>query len=190
MDSEEEIRRSDAIVSRSPDRVVLTEVLIPALARAGALDGGAEVLWIGCRGYTQTYYSLLERRGARCWTLDVDPTVCRWAHPTRHVVGDMRQLPSLFPALRFDTVLCNGIFGFGVDAQADRRTACVAMAEITKPQGWLLLGWNSDRGPDPRETNLTNPWFESTSLPGFGTRRAVQGCTHVYDIFRRAADAQ
>src|SRR5205085_8012081 len=119
---------------------------------------------------TKTYCHLLERWGARSWTVDIDPAMRRWGRPGRHIVGDMLELDRLFPELRFDTVLCNGIFGFGVDTPAARRRACAAMASVTKPAGWLLLGWNSDRGPDPLETRVVSPWFQTAALPGFGTR--------------------
>jgi hypothetical protein len=183
-------RRYDAMVSRSPDRVVLTKTIIPALGRTGTLASGTDVLWIGCRGYTKTYYRLLERWGAWCWTLDGDPTVARWGRRDRHIVGNMLELDRLFPELRFDAVLCNGVFGFGVDTPADQTRAFAAMAGVAKPAGWLLLGWNSDRVPDPLEAKLASRWFQTAALPGFGTRQVVPGCTHVYDVFRRRPDIE
>jgi SAM-dependent methyltransferase len=181
------VRRHAAMLSQLPDRVMLTKTIFPALARS--VVHGSDVLWIGCRPVTRKYYRQIEAQGAKCWTLDIDPAVSRWGRRGRHVVGNVLELNALFPELRFDAVLCNGIFGFGVDTVADRASACAEIASITKPGGWLLLGWDSDRGPDPLEAGLVPPWFERVTLPGFGTRVVVEGSPRVYDVFRRRSDA-
>jgi len=175
----------DARTGWSPDRAVLANAIIPALAGARALANGSDVLWIGCRRYTTRYYRLIERDGARCWTVDIDPDVQRFGRAGRHVIGDVRKLNLLFPDRRFETVLCNGVFGFGIDAISDQIAACAAMAAVMKPGGWMLLGWNTDRIPDPLIGGVANRWFKPFSLPGVGRRRMVEGCTHVYDVFRR-----
>lgn len=180
-----ETRRRDRITGRSPDRAVLTEILFPALADAGAFARGAQVLWIGCRGYTAKYYRRIERDGAACWTIDLDPAVSRWGRKGRHIIGNMLDLGGLFPSVKFDAVLCNGVFGFGVNAIEDQIRACSAMASVTTERGWLLLGWNLGRIPDPVEGNIATRCFEPETLPGFGMRRPVAGCTHVYDVLRR-----
>ena len=173
--------RSGYRISRSPDRAVLTDEIIPALLSVVPRD--ADVLWIGCQRYTTKYYRLLERNGARCWTLEIDPSAAKWGRSGRHTVGDILDLKALFPDRYFDAVLCNGILGWGVDTESAGRKACEAMAAVTKPGGWMLLGWNTDRIPDPLPL-VTAP-FDHTGLPGVGSRRAVEGCTHIYDLFRR-----
>lgn len=173
--------------ARSPDRAILTEKIFPALGQTSALGPQSAILWIGCRRYTQNYYPLLERWGACCWTVDIDPEASRWGRCGRHRVGDILNLATLFPDLRFDAILCNGVFGFGVDSLSAQQSASEAMAAVIKPTGWLLLGWNTDRIIDPVQTNVTAPWFERAALPGFGEHYPVAGCTHVYEVFRRKA---
>lgn len=109
----------------------------------------------------------------------------------RHVTGDMLNLAQLFPASGFDAVLCNGVLGYGVDAPADQPRAFAALAAVTKPNGWLLVGWNTDRISDPLTFARADPRLEHAALPGFSARYAVEGCTHVYDTYRprrRVAD--
>jgi SAM-dependent methyltransferase len=179
----------DILTSRSPDRALLAKIIIPTLAQTRVLSCGADALWIGCRRYTVRYYRLIEARGARCWTLDIDPSVRRWGRTGRHIVGDMLELDRLFPDMRFDVVLCNGVFGWGVDTPSEQKKAYAALASITKPGGLLLLGWNTDRISDPSEANSAS-FFEPSCLPGFGTRKMVKGCTHVYDVLRRRSEMQ
>jgi len=175
-------------VSKSPDRAVLTETIFPALARSQVFARGADVLWIGCRGYTKKYYRLIEAGGARCWTLDIDPNASRWGRSGRHIVGGMLESDVLFPDVRFDAVLCNGVLGWGVNAPSEQSRAYSAMASVTKPRGWLLVGWNTDRISDPMKATDANRWFEPACLPGFGARMVVEGCTHVFDLCRRRSD--
>jgi SAM-dependent methyltransferase len=165
------------------------EEVFPALARTTALSPNAGVLWIGCRRYTKKYYAMLERQGAECWSIDIEPRTLRWGRPGRHITGDVLELGRLFRTNYFDAVLCNGILGWGVDAPIDQRKAFEAMATVTKPNGWLLVGWNIDRMSDPLKSGLPDRWFEHTPLPGFAGRCAVDGCTHVYDTYRRLARA-
>lgn len=170
--------------SRSPDRAILTDIIIPAFAETPDFGLGAEILWIGTRSYTKGYYALLEKQGARCWTLDIDPEAERWGRPGRHTVGDVLALKALFPDRRFDAIFFNGVLGWGVDTPDDQQAATKAIAAVSKPEGWLLVGWNTNRISDPLETAALTPWFAPVSLPNFGTRQVVEGCTHVYDILR------
>jgi hypothetical protein len=59
------------------------------------------------------------------------------------------------------------------------------MATVMKPNGWLLIGWNTDRMSDPLKFGFAERWFEHVPLPGFAARYVVDGCTHVYDTYRR-----
>jgi SAM-dependent methyltransferase len=176
--------RSDYQTRRSPDRVVLVKEIIPALLRTPEFTVGADVLWIGCRRYTKDYYRLLEKNGARCWTIDIDKSVSRWGHSDRHVTGDIRTLKEIFTDKHFDAIFCNGIFGWGIDTTNAQREATEAMAAVSKPNGWMLLGWDINRIPDPIHT--VTPWFERFSLSEFGERKIIEGYyKHVYDVFRR-----
>ena len=131
----------------------------------------------------------LERKGAKCWTMDIDPTVRRWGRPGRHVTGDLRSVVTLFPKQYFDVVFCNGIFGFGIDTLEAQKSAVEASGGVIRPGGWMLLGLEYEQGRGPvGESGIVTPWFEPAELPGFGTRQFVGGCTHVYDFLKLAAD--
>jgi SAM-dependent methyltransferase len=181
--------RNDERISRSPDRAVLTEIIFPALIANLPSRPSADILWIGCRRYTRSYYQSLEATGARCWTLDIDPYVERWGRKSRHRTGSLLELDTIFAGFGFDAVLCNGVLGWGVDSQADQVTACRAMAAVTKPHGWLLIGWNTNRIADPVDTGVAASWFSKADLASNGDRFVCDGSTHVYDVLRRDAGA-
>ncbi|WP_198026514.1 class I SAM-dependent methyltransferase [Bradyrhizobium sp. ARR65] len=173
------------MMRRFPDRAILLETIFPALGQTRAMANTSRVLWIGCRPYTTLYYDLIEQKGAECWSIDIDPEMQPFGRPGHHITGDMLKLEQLFPANYFDAVLCNGVLGYGVDRPADQLRGFEALAAVTKPDGWLLIGWNTDRISDPLKLALANRRFEHAPLPGVTARYVVEGCTHVYDTYRR-----
>ena len=161
-------------IALRPDRVILTGTLLPALT------GPGRVLWIGCQAYTVPYYTALESAGGKCWTLDLDPASAPHGRDGRHVTGSLTEADRLFEAGFFDAVICNGIFGWGVNTPADRQTALRAMATILKPGGLLLMGWNHHKTDDP--VRLAAPLFARHALPGVPSHITVANSTHRYDV--------
>ena len=163
-----------------PDRRVLIETYIPALARIGG-----RVLWIGCRAYTRQDYPALARHGAEVWTTDIDPDAARWGVAGRHRTGDVCEIDAVFGDLTFDAVVCNGVLGYGVDSPDQQQRALKALAAILRPSGRLLLGWNTDKIADPVAAGLTAADFAPAPLGDRPTRVGFDAVTHVYDSLIR-----
>ena len=169
-------------IMRSPDRLVLVGEMLPLFAAHNTT-----ILWVGVRRYTRRYPALLERGGAVCWTTDISPKAARWGRPGRHLVCDLLEIDQAFEPGAFTAVLCNGVFGFGIDDPDAQTRALEAMAAILAPGGWLLLGWNTDRTTDILELAALDRWFEPAPLGPLPARRRIAGTTHVYDLLRRRA---
>jgi SAM-dependent methyltransferase len=176
-------------ISQSPDRSILLQEIFPRIVDLLRDKKDPAILWIGCARCTKDYYRILESKGARCWTIDIDPRAWRWGRQGRHAVGDLRDLSAIYPEQRFDMILCNGVFGWGIDTKEAQLAATEAMAENTRPGGWIMLGWNTNKTEDPVADGIVTRGYRPTELPGFGQRFAVSGSTHVYDFLRRAEDA-
>ncbi|MGZ3297998.1 MAG: class I SAM-dependent methyltransferase [Asticcacaulis sp.] len=164
-------------IALRPDRQVLTGTLLSALAHFRS------VLWIGCQPYTLPYYDALESHGGQCSTLDLDPASAIWGREGRHVTGDLTRADELFEAGSLQAVICNGIFGWGVNSEDQRQRAFTAMARILEPDGVLLLGWNNHKTPDPLE--LASRWFAPHVLNDVPSRIVVERSTHRYDLLQR-----
>lgn len=173
-------RRETAAIRDLPDRRLMADVYIPALAARGGT-----ILWVGARAYTVQDYGALERQGAVVWTTDIDPKAARWGRHGRHRTGDLCDIDRVFPDITFDAIVCNGVFGFGVDTPEMQARAYAAMANVLKPKGLLLLGWNTDKTSDPVADSLPQAWFKSVDFAGVGARTTFTDVTHVYDIFKR-----
>lgn len=167
-------------IRRLPDRQLMTEVWIPAFAREGG-----RILWVGCRAYTAPDYAALEACGAEVWTTDIDPEAARWGMVNRHRTGDICAIDAVFRDLTFDAILCNGVFGYGVDTAADQKRAMAAMASILKPSGRLLLGWNTDKTDDPLTPAITDGAFGPAPFACRPSRTRFDSVTHVYDSVQR-----
>ncbi|RZJ47368.1 MAG: methyltransferase domain-containing protein [Brevundimonas sp.] len=164
-----------------PDRRLMADTWIPAFA-----GEGGRILWVGCRAYTATDYAALETNGAEVWTTDIDPDAGRWGRAGRHRTGDICEIDTVFPDLVFDAILCNGVFGYGVDDAAAQQRAMTAMAAVLRPGGRLLLGWNTDKTSDPLTPEIMGAAFQPTAFADQPSRVRFDTVTHVYDSLRRA----
>ena len=167
-------------VRRNPGRIALVNEILPAYAASGG-----RILWIGCRRYTKDYGRLLEKNGGECWTVDIEIEHAKWGEKGRHLTGDLLSIDQLVAAATFDSVLCNGVFGFGVDTRSAQLAALRAMAKILKPGGRLLLGWNTERVEDPLRLDFVQNAFAGDALTGHGARWAIPEAGYVYDFLRR-----
>jgi SAM-dependent methyltransferase len=167
-------------VRRNPGRIALVREILPAYAACGG-----RILWIGCRRYTKSYGPLLEQNGGQCWTVDIESAHAKWGETGRHFTWDLLLIDQLLAAESFDTVLCNGVFGFGVDARPAQLAALQAMAGILKPGGRMLLGWNTERVEDPLSFDFLQSTFVGDNLTAHGARWAVPEAGYVYEFLRR-----
>lgn len=167
-------------VRRNPGRIALVNEILPAYSKLAG-----RILWIGCRRYTKNYGALLSAHGGECWTTDIEPSHEKWGEPGRHFTCDLLKIDQLHPPESFDTLLCNGVFGFGVDTPEMQLTALQAMARVLKPGGRLLLGWNTDRLVDPTRMSFTKSAFAADDLIGHGSRYEIPEAGYVYAFLRR-----
>lgn len=167
-------------VRRNPGRIVLVNHILPAYSKLAG-----RILWIGCRRYTKDYGALLSQHGGECWTTDIEPAHAKWGEAGRHVTGDLLSIDTIFPVQSFNSVLCNGVFGFGVDTRHAQLTALKAMHAILNPGGRLLLGWNTDRVEDPLTFDFVQAAFIADPLIGPGGRLSIPEAGYEYAFLRR-----
>ena len=172
------IRLIEWRVARSPDRRFLRTTILPGLGR-----DGDRVLLVGCRRYTAHDHAIAGSGGATIWTLDIDPASARWGAPGRHFIAPVQHVARIFVRASLDAILLSGVFGFGVDTIKDQSATLAACAEAIRPGGRLVLGWNTDRTPDPDPLALLH--FAPSGFCGLPPRVPIAGCTHVFDFLTR-----
>jgi hypothetical protein len=168
----------DFWIAYRKDRRYLDRELIPAVGRRGG-----RALFIGCRKYTKRYPALLAAHGVDCWTIDIDPIAARWGAPERHVIGDIQDGPDHWDPSSFNTIILNGVFGFGLNTVKTQNAALRACRLLLTEGGSLILGWNTDRCVDPAELSDLRGHFRPLSFAGLPERQTFAKSTHVYGTF-------
>lgn len=130
-------RNALGLPNRMPtrDRDTLEQVILPAYAARSDIN----VLFVGCAWYTRHYERMLPRRVYR--TIDPDPWKKRFG-ARRHIVAGLESLAAHVAPDSLDRIVCNGVFGWGLDARADCERAFGACFDALRPSGELVIGWN------------------------------------------------
>ncbi len=170
-----------------PSRRFLDEAILPALVGAGCKTA----LFAGVGGYNRKCLRKCRDSGMILWTIDVDPNAARWGAVNRHIVGDLCLLGRLMPAQTFDTIIINGVFGYGIDDIQRTEAALNAVATTMKEHGVLVVGGQS---VGYRELESVRRNFVASRLGALPPQvefppDAIQTEHHRYDIYRRAPRA-
>jgi SAM-dependent methyltransferase len=145
------------------------------------------VLFVGCDWYTAHY----RRRYFAThdyWTIDPDPTRRRFG-AKQHVVGRLEELGRHFPSDLFNLIICNGVYGWGLNSVADCEAALSQCHSCLTDGGHLLLGWNDvpSRDPAPLAEVRGLSRFSEYPFPAFGASRYLTDTPlrHTYWFYQK-----
>lgn len=169
---------------RTPDRQVLEGTIIPFFLQRGV----ERVLFVGTDWFTKHYEQLF----ARCsyYTLEVDPRRRKFG-AAQHVTDSLEHLDRHFPSGYFDLILCNGVYGWGLDAPSACEQAFRCCYQCLREGGVLVLGWNDmpEHRPVPLQSIQSLARFARLEDSPFGTwRYRIQTPSrHIYDFYTKHA---
>ena len=121
---------------RNEDRRVLEQIIFPYFLRG---DAYRDVLFVGCHWYTRGYNKRFEKKNY--WTIEIDPSRGKYG-AKQHIVDGLQNLSMHFKPGALDLILCNGVFGWGLDARADVEKAFEAGSDCLRDGGVLVIGWD------------------------------------------------
>jgi SAM-dependent methyltransferase len=170
---------------RTEDRRVLERIIFAHYASDPALE---TVLFVGCEWYTAHYGRRYFARHSY-WTIDPDMNRRQFG-ARRHVVARLEELERYFPCNFFDLIICNGVYGWGLDRAEDVDAAMAQCHACLRDGGHLLFGWNDvpQRDPAPLSNVHGLARFSRYSFPAFGTWRYLITDTpdrHTYDFYQK-----
>jgi SAM-dependent methyltransferase len=166
------------------DRIVLEQVIFPQYSQ----DAGIRtMLFVGCGTYTAQYQRLFFAH-KNFWTLEPDPAAAR--HGARqHVIAPLEQLERHFPENHFDLIICNGVFGWGLDRHDQCEAALSQCHSRLVKDGHFLFGWDDvpRRTPFALETLSSLARFRQHTFPPLGTSRYLTDTPyrHTYAFYRK-----
>jgi SAM-dependent methyltransferase len=166
------------------DRIVMEQVVFPQYARDPAIKA---LLFVGCGTYT-AHYQQLYFPNMDFWTLEPDPAAARYG-AKQHVIAPLEELERHFPSNRFDLIICNGVFGWGLDRHAQLEAAFAQCHSRLKDNGHFFFGWDDipQRAPVSLETVSSLSLFRRYEFPPLSTWRYVTDTPyrHTFDFYRK-----
>lgn len=168
----------------SADRTVLETIIFPYFQHIPAVQS---VLFVGCDWYTR-HYECACFPGKDYWTLDPASRARKFAG-RQHVMAPLEELGRHSAPERFDLIVCNGVFGYGLNEVRQCELAFRECYTALRPGGYLLVGWDDipERTPVPMEEITSLEAFERIEFPPLGTSRYLTDTSyrHTYDFLRR-----
>lgn len=167
----------------TPDRELLEQTILPHYARQADCQ---RVLFVGCEWFTRHYEALFP--GREYWTMDPDPWKRRFG-ARRHWVAGLEALGANAPAGHFDLIVCNGVFGWGLNDREACEQAFNDCFRALREGGSFILGWNDvpERRPfNPASLNALAR-FKPAVFKAFGQARHIADPStgHVYEFYSK-----
>ena len=169
---------------RTDDRELLETIVLPYVA---AHPPEPRVLFVGTAPYTKWYPRLFTR--GELWTIEPDVSGARFG-ARHHVCAPLQVVAQHFLPSWFDWIICNGVFGWGLDEAADIDAALRGCAKVLKPGGSLIVGWNDVTERVPPGLFASPEWlaFKPTPFAPLGKtfHRCVGEHRHTFSFYAKA----
>ena len=119
------------------DRRVLEQIIFPGYLADPRIR---RVLFVGCDNYT-THYEQRFFASHDYWTIEPNPKMRRYG-AKQHVIAPLEQLTDHFSPGFFDLIICNGVYGWGLDGAEQCKIALANCRTCLAPGGHHLIGWD------------------------------------------------
>jgi SAM-dependent methyltransferase len=166
------------------DRQVLEQRIFPHFT---ANPGIRDVLFVGCDTYT-AHYQRQFFGNVSYTTIEPDADKARFGSAT-HAIAPLEELARHFAPQSFDLIICNGVYGWGLDSTAQLEAAFAQCHDCLRDGGLLLFGWDDveRRRPVPLEGIHALKRFHPFPFAEFGSWRYVTDTPfrHTYDFYRK-----
>jgi SAM-dependent methyltransferase len=174
--------RPKALPLLTTDRLVLQHQVFPYYQSSASIR---DVLFVGCDAdtarYERDYFSKV-----RFVTIEPNPDN-RCFGAIHHVESTLEELGRHFSTESFDLIVCNGVFGWGLDDFEKCEMAIEQCHACLRPNGHLVLGWNDvpRRTPFPLETLTSLAKFRKFDFPPLGSWRFLTDTVyrHTFDFY-------
>ena len=166
------------------DRHVLENIIIPELVANFRLQ---RVLFVGCDYYTKHYEGLFPPN-VEYQTIEIDPSRVHFG-ARLHIVDGMENAERHWQQQSFDLIVCNGVFGWGLDKHETVEQAIRASFNLLRDGGLFVFGWNDidPYRPVPLAEIQALKQFEEYTFAPLGTWRYLcrDELRHTFDFYVR-----
>jgi SAM-dependent methyltransferase len=163
------------------DRRILETIIFPFLIEGGEFK---KILFVGSAWCTRGYNTMFA--GKNYWTLEIDPRQSKYG-AKQHITDSLENISLHFKENELDAIICNGVFGWGLNARQDVEKAFQGCFQCLRKEGLFILGWNDvpRRRPFPLEECRSLQLFEKFVYPPLSTAQYVTANPnrHTYTFF-------
>jgi hypothetical protein len=125
---------------KSENRLFLENQIFALLnARFKQHTGRARCLFIGTDKRSWHYPKCLD---ADFFTLEIEPKKAIYGNRGQHTIGSATELLQHYAPRSFDTIIANGLIGFGMNQLQDCEALLAGAHAVLKDDGLLVLGYN------------------------------------------------
>jgi SAM-dependent methyltransferase len=118
------------------DRLVLENIIFPYFQND---DEFITIISVGTAWYTKSYNKKF--RGKKYWTIDLNSKMKKYGSK-KHIVDSLENLHLYFQKNQVDLIVCNGVFGWGLNKPEDIEKSLIVCYDILRSGGVFILGWN------------------------------------------------
>ena len=166
------------------DRRILEQTIFPFY---GANPSFQNVLFVGCNTYTSDYQRLYF--GDRnFWTIEPNADLTQFG-ARQHVVAPLEEMGRHFAEKFFDLIICNGVFGWGLDREAQCNAAFEQCHICLREGGHLIFGWDDVARRTPIEVAQISSLarYGRFNFPPLGTWRYLTDTPyrHTFDFYQK-----
>lgn len=169
---------------RREDRRVLEQVIFPYFLQRPEF---ARVPFVGFGWYTKVYNKMF--CGKDYWTLEVNPALRKYG-ARQHITDSVENVHLQFREGGLDLIICNGVFGWGLNARDEVDAAFAACFTYLRENGLLIVGWDDvpEHRPFPLEESLSLAAFSAYDFPPFNTSQylTTDANRHTYNFYIKA----
>ena len=166
------------------DRIVMERDILPEYARDPSIK---RILFVGCGRYT-VHYQQQFFPDKDFWTIEPDPDAADFG-AQQHIVAPLEELDRHFPPAHFDLIICNGVYGWGLDRHEQLEAGFAQCHTRLRADGHLFFGWDDipQRAPVDLDTVSSRALFRKYTFPPLGTWRFVTDTPyrHTFDFYRK-----
>lgn len=165
------------------DRKILENKILRHISES---NGYQTILFVGCDWYTSGYKKLFKSK--KYFTIEIDPKMSRYGTDL-HIIDSITNIEKHFLPNSLDIVICNGVFGFGLNDEHEVIKAFEGIYNCVREGGVFILGWNdlpAYRPFDVRKLNVLSK-FAPYRFPSLETNeyRVNNEHQHVFNFYTK-----
>lgn len=164
------------------DRDVLERIIFPYIL---AFKNPKKILDVGREHYQNFYNEFFT--GRELWTMDVNKAKKEFGSEN-HVIDSIANVEKHFPKNKFDFIIMNGVFGWGLNNPKEIEKALNGIYNVLKNKGIFVFGYNDteDLTPIPLDKIAALKKFKPYYFPPLkNTSFMANTGRHTYNFYKK-----